>query len=148
MKRIILILIAGFSLYACNFNDKKTTVGGISKEEGAKALKDSANFTTIVWLDSTYKDLGQVKEGRQVEFSFRFKNSGSKNLVITDVTPSCGCTIPEKPEKPFAPGEEGVIKAKYNSSGHSGEARKDIYVIANTLPSNSQTLTFHVEIIK
>ena len=126
MKRFVVILIAGLSLYACKTDDKKTTVGGISREEGQKALKDSANFTSIEWLDSTFKDLGQIKEGKQVEVSFRFKNSGTKNLVITDVTASCGCTIPEKPEKPFAPGEEGMIKAKFNSSGRPpGEARKD-----------------------
>jgi Protein of unknown function (DUF1573) len=148
MKRIVLILIAGLSLYACTTGDKKAAAGGISKEEGAKALRDSANFTSIEWVDSTFKDLGQIKEGQQVEVSFRFKNSGSKNLVIADVTASCGCTIPEKPEKPFAPGEEGVIKAKFNSSGRSGEARKEVYVTANTMPSNSQALTFRAEIIK
>ena len=73
--------------------------------------------------------------------SFRFKNTGTKNLIIQSVTAQCGCTIPEKPEKPFAPGEEGVIKAKYNGSGH-GETRKEVYVTANTNLPDKHTLTF------
>ena len=39
---------------------------------------------------------------------------------------SCGCTVPEKPEKPFAPGEEGVIKAKFDSHGTSIGRNKKI----------------------
>jgi hypothetical protein len=148
MKKIFIILAAGISLLACQTNDKKTTTGAeIPKEERDKALKDSANFTSIEWLDSTYKDLGKVKEGQQVEVSFRFKNSGTKNLVIDDVTASCGCTVPEKPQQPFAPGQEGMIKAKFDSKGKPvGEARKEVYVTANTNPSTVQTLTFRVEI--
>ncbi len=98
------------------------------------------------WLDSTYKDLGKVKEGQVVEVAYRFKNTGTKNLVIANVSASCGCTIPEKPEKPIAPGEEGVIKAKFDSKGRpKGEARKDVFVKANTEPQDQQ-LSFRVEI--
>ena len=148
MKKIFIILVAGISLLACQTHDKKTTTGTeIPKEERDKALKDSANFTTVEWLDSTYKDLGKVKEGQQVEISFRFKNTGTKNLVIDDVTASCGCTVPEKPQQAFAPGQEGMIKAKFDSKGKPvGEARKEVYVTANTTPSTSQALTFRVEI--
>lgn len=147
MKKLLLILVAASGLLACNSADKKASGVEISKEAKEKAIKDSANFTSIQWLDSTYKDLGKIKEGNQVEVAFRFKNTGTKNLIISDVTASCGCTIPEKPEKAFAPGEEGTIKAKFNSSGRPhGEARKEVYVTANTKPEISSVLTFRVEI--
>lgn len=119
----------------------------MTAEEKEKAKTDSANFTTIEWLDSTYKDLGKIKKDQSVEISYRFKNIGTKNLIIGSVTAQCGCTIPEKPEMPFAPGEEGVIKAKFNGSGQ-GQIRKEIYVVANTTPSSSHTLAFGGEIIE
>jgi hypothetical protein len=147
MKKVFIILVAAISLVACKTNDKKTTATVITKEERDKALKDSANFTTVQWLDSTYKDMGKIKEGQQVEVAFRFKNTGSKNLVIDDVSASCGCTVPEKPDRAFAPGEEGVIKARFDSKGKHGENRKEVFVIANTKPEISQVLTFRVEII-
>ena len=119
----------------------------MTQEQKDQAAKDSANFTTIEWLDSTVKDLGKIKEGQVVEVSYRFKNTGDKPLIIAVVTASCGCTVPEKPEKPIAPGQEDVIKAKFDSKGRpKGEARKDVFVTANTKPESSMQLSFKVEI--
>jgi hypothetical protein len=145
MKKILFILFAA-GLFACQTADKKT-VTGLTQEEKDKAARDSANFTSIEWLDSTVKDLGKIKEGQVVEVSYRFKNTGDKPLIIAGVTASCGCTVPEKPEKPIAPGQEDVIKAKFDSKGRpKGENRKDVFVTANTKPKSSMQLSFKVEI--
>lgn len=133
-------------LFACQSADNQTEKI-LTQEEKDNASRDSSNYTTIQWLDSTYKDLGKVKEGQVVEVSYRFRNGGDKNLVIANVTASCGCTVPEKPEKPFSPGEEGVIKAKFDSKGRGkGETRKEVFVTANTKPENLTQLSFRVEI--
>ena len=149
MKRLFIFLFACSTFIACKDKDKKITRVPEFNEDSLKnaAMEDTMNYTSIQWLDSTYLDLGKLKEGKEVEISYRFKNSGDKNLVIQNVTAGCGCTVPEQPEKPYSPGEEGVIKAKYNGSGH-GEIRKEIVVIANTKPSKAQTLTFRAEMIK
>lgn len=144
MKRFYIFLAITAGLFACQTVDKKSTP--MDADARQKATRDSANFTSIQWLDSTFIDLGKIKEGQVVEVSFRFKNTGSKNLVIANVSASCGCTVPEKPEKPYTPGEEGVIKAKFDSRGRpKGEARKTVYVDANTSPVQHQ-LNFKVDI--
>ena len=146
MKRLFIILVAVVSLAACQTADKKATERPLSEEEKQNALKDSSSYTTIQWLDSTFKDLGKVKKGTVKEVSYRFKNTGNKNLIISDVKAACGCTVPETPEKPFAPGEEGVIKAKFDTKSQpAGEHRKYVNVTANSIPSLSE-LTFRVEI--
>lgn len=138
-------MVVAAGLFACQQADQ-SSVKTLTQAEKDSAVKDAANFTTIQWIDSTFQDLGKVKEGQVVEVSYRFKNAGDKNLVIADVRASCGCTVPEKPEKPIAPGEEGVIKAKFDSKGRpKGENRKDVFVTANT-PENSTQLSFKVEI--
>ncbi len=101
--------------------------------------------TTVLWLDST-QNLGNVMEGTVVNVQFRFKNTGNKMLVITDVAASCGCTVPEKPEKPIAPGAEGVIKATFDSKNRIGTNHKVITVILNT-ENRTQQLVFDVEVI-
>lgn len=112
------------------------------------AMNDYLNqYTSIKWIDSTYKDLDKLKEGQKVDIIFRFKNTGKINLVIKEVSTSCGCTIAERPEKPVAPGEEGFIKVKFDGSGH-GEIRKDIFVSANTAPLILHTLVFRAEMVK
>ena len=145
MKKVLIVLcVAG--LFACQTADEKTSLA-LTQEQKDKAATDSANFTTIEWLDSTVKDLGQIKEGQVVEVSYRFKNTGDKPLIIAGVSASCGCTVPEKPEKPIAPGQEEVIKAKFDSKGRpKGENRKDVFVTANTKPQSSTQLSFKVVI--
>ena len=150
MKKIFILLATAGCLVACSSADKKAGATDSTKNAAANKTGETTaapvNLTSIQWLDSTYLDLGQQKEGKEIEISYRFKNTGNSNLVISNVSAQCGCTIPQKPEQPFAPGEEGVIKAKYNGSGH-GETRKEVYVTANTNPA-SQTLTFRAELIK
>ena len=103
-----------------------------------------ANATRIQWIDPVVKEMGTLKKDKSVEITYRFKNVGDKPLVIENVTAQCGCTIPEKPQQPFAPGEEGVIKATFNGVGH-GMISKQVYVTTNTNPK-SHTLTFNGEI--
>jgi len=147
MKKILFIASLAIAFVACKNNDKKAVGGQLTPEQIEKSATDTANFTSIQWLDSTYLDLGKITKDQSIEISFRFKNVGTKNLVIENVSAQCGCTIPEKPAKAFAPGEEGVIKAKFNGSGH-GQIRKEVYVTANTNGPNPYTLTFGGEIVE
>lgn len=150
MKKIFFILVVGSFIVSCKSGDQKNTRekainDSIKVARNIMALKDTADYTTVQWLDSTYADLGTVKEGQIVEVAFRFKNTGKKNLVITDVSAGCGCTVPEKPQEPIAPGQQGVIRAKFDSRSKKGDNRKDVYVTANTIP-NYQPLTFRVQV--
>lgn len=153
MKKALFILLASAGLMACTSTDKKINDAGNPSDsavqaEKAKMMSDTANFTSIQWLDSTFLSMGTVNEGAQVEVSFRFKNAGDKPLVIASVTAGCGCTIPETPQQPFAPGEEGVIKATFDSKGRVGENRKNITVDANTTPFRTHGLEFTVNVKK
>ncbi len=99
-------------------------------------LKDP---TTVQIIDSSY-DFGKTTDGEIVQFSYRFKNIGSKPLIITNAAASCGCTVPEKPEQPIQPGETGFIKVKFNSEGRVGKAHKTINVTSNALPAFPELL--------
>jgi hypothetical protein len=143
MKKIALIVSLAALFVACKSDEKKAAEPAMSQEQLDTIAKDS---TTIEWLDSTFHDMGKVEEGKVVEVSFRFRNTGNKPLVIADVKAACGCTAPEKPMRPFAPGEEGEIKASFNSKGFKGLARKFVTVTSNTKPLNMQNLDFAVEV--
>jgi len=108
-----------------------------------QVMRDSARYTSIQWLDSA-KDFGTIPEGQKVQVAFRFRNTGSTPLVITQVRPSCGCTIAEQPQEPIAPGAEGHISAVFNSQGHAGVNRKTLFVTANTKGNQNYSLHFNV----
>ncbi|SRR5260221_8969192 len=146
MKKVLIFLAICIAMVACKNADTSAAIS--SSSQNAMVLRDSANFTSIQWLDSTHRDLGKVIEGEQVEVSFRFKNTGTKPLIITSVKASCGCTIPETPKEPFAPGAEGFIKAKFNSTSRAGLNHKEVYVMANTTPTTLHQLEFTVQVDK
>lgn len=106
---------------------------------------DTSTFTTIEWIDPIEKELGKLVPGKEVEITWKFRNSGDRPLVIEHVGATCGCTVPEKPEQPFAPNQTGTIRVKYNGSG-DGFILKQVFVTANTKPSREQTLVFKAEV--
>ena len=106
-----------------------------SKENGKSELASDSIATkplTSMLFADTVHEFGTINEGEKVSYTFKYKNTGENPLILEDVRPSCGCTLPEWTKDPVAPGEEGVIKAVYNSEGRPGEFHKTITVIANT----------------
>jgi hypothetical protein len=95
--------------------------------------------TTVQVIDTVY-NFGKVTEGETVEFNYRFKNTGTKPLVVTNVSASCGCTVPEKPEQPIKPGETGFIKVKFNSEHRVGKTHKTVTVSSNAEPGFPELL--------
>lgn len=151
MKQALIILAGSVILYSCSSNDASATAkaknDSVQHAHMLEAVNDSANYTSIQWMDSVHQELGKVQEGSVVEVTWKLKNTGNKPLIIASVNPGCGCTVADKPEEPIAPGSESFIKAKFDSKGREGQQRKDVYVTANTNP-NMQTLSFAVDVQK
>ena len=53
-------------------------------------------------------------------FKFKFKNTGKEPLIISNATGSCGCTVPDWPKEPIAPGATASIKVKYDTNRIGG----------------------------
>jgi len=83
-------------------------------------------------------DFGTIKDGDKIKHSFKFKNTGKSNLIISDVGTTCGCTVASKPEEPIAPGAESEIVAEFNSERKASATpiEKTITVFANTTPNS------------
>ncbi len=80
-------------------------------------------------------DFGNVKEKNgPVSHEFTFTNNGDGNLLIIDATATCGCTKPEYPKQPIAPGKKGKIKVTYNPVGRPGPIDRTVTVKTNGSP--------------
>lgn len=75
-------------------------------------------------------DYGKIEVAADGLRIFKFKNIGKSPLVISRIQSSCGCTVPEKPEKPIMPGASGEIKVKYDTNRQGGFS-KEITVFSN-----------------
>ncbi|MEN9640592.1 MAG: hypothetical protein RLZZ262_2461 [Bacteroidota bacterium] len=100
--------------------------------EAGKASQDRAKTTMA--LDKTIHDFGTINQGDQVECVFKVSNTGKEPLVIESAKGSCGCTVPEYPKEPIAPGQTRDIKVKFNSAGKANNQQKTVTLTANTEP--------------
>ena len=101
----------------------------------------------ITWDKNTY-DFGDIFQGEKVEHTFKFTNTGSEPLVITNVEVTCGCTTPKGwPRDPINPGGKGEITIQFDSTHKIGRQNKVATVISNAPAGNSQ-ITFSVNVLE
>ena len=81
----------------------------------------------VVKFNTEKYDFGKIKQGVPVTYNFEIKNTSDKPVVIENASASCGCTVPEKPEKPIEPGTTTKLKVQFNAASPS-PFTKDIYV--------------------
>ena len=83
----------------------------------------------VEW-DKTEHDFGTIPKGDPVTAEYKFKNTGSTPIILSNVKSTCGCTVPVWPKEPIMPGEEATIKATYNAK-NPGTFTKRITVVSN-----------------
>jgi hypothetical protein len=115
MKKVILsFLIALVSI-------AYTNVSSAQIETGAK----------IEFKKETH-DYGTVKFGENGDCTFEFKNTGNEPLIISNAKGSCGCTVPDWPKEPIAPGETGKITVHYDTQ-RAGAINKSVTINSNAI---------------
>lgn len=97
-------------------------------------------------FDKERHDFGQINQGDKPTTTFEFTNTGDAPLIISNAKGSCGCTVPEWPKEPIAPGEKGSIQVEFDSNGKSGVQTKTVTLTANTVP-NTKVLTITSNIV-
>lgn len=93
--------------------------------------------TTVMSFDETTFDFGTVTEGEKVSHTYAFKNTGDEPLILQNAKGSCGCTVPQWPREPIAPGASGEITVEFNSKGKAGDRNQKVTITANTNPAQS-----------
>lgn len=134
MKKIISGSFVLFTLVCGSANAQQTATTG-SAQVAVAGTAASINFKETA---NTY-EFGTIPQGTPVTHNFIFTNTGKSPLVLSSVTPSCGCTSPEWPKEAIAAGKSGVIKVTYNAQA-PGPFNKSITVVSNA--ANPQTVLF------
>lgn len=141
MKKIVLLAVLTiFGVTTSNAQAKKT------------AAKPAAKTTTTTKADSPKVDgAGMLFENETIDYGtiphnadgkreFTFVNNGTKPLIITNATGSCGCTVPSFPKEPIAPGAKAVIGVKY-ATDRVGSFTKTVTITSNAEGQASKVLT-------
>ncbi|QNF34381.1 DUF1573 domain-containing protein [Adhaeribacter swui] len=153
MNKLFAGLLA-VSLLAAGCNNSNSNSEGDSTETTASASTPAVNAVAnpnltneqvmsnadapVMTFTEMEHDFGDIKPGAVVKHTFTFKNTGKSPLIISNASATCGCTVPEWPKDPVAPGAEGKIDVQFDSHGKTGQQSKTITIEANTQPSTNQ----------
>ena len=121
------LLLAASSLCAQTQKPKVTTT-----EVKASINTRAENYAEIKF-DTLRHNFGKFsKEDPIVKCTFGFTNTGTAPLIINQAFATCGCTVPQWPNKPIKPGERGEIEVTYNGKGKfPGHFQKTVTVRTN-----------------
>lgn len=92
---------------------------------------------TTLAFDKMKHDFGNIIQNSENKYSFSFRNTGVEPLVISNAKGSCGCTVPNYPKDPVAPGATATIDVVYSPGMQSGNQTKTVTITANTDPSQT-----------
>jgi hypothetical protein len=66
-------------------------------------------------------------------------------LIISNAKGSCGCTVPEWPKEPIAPGAKGTIRVKYDTN-RPGPINKSVTITSNALNEPNKVIRIKGEV--
>jgi hypothetical protein len=101
------------------------------------APQATPGLAPVIDIAEKIKDFGIVPKGEKLKAVFEVKNTGNAPLEITQVRPTCGCTVAEKPAQPIPPGGMAKVVAEVDTKDFSGPISKAVLVFSND-PANSQ----------
>ena len=131
MKKCILLVVACV-LFGMSYAQE-------SKVNAPENNGHPAETESTVVSDKSEHDFGTISEsGGVVSCEFAIKNTGTKPLVITKVTTSCGCTASEWTKEPVASGKQGLVKVTFDPKGRKGEMVRSLVVFTNGNPESLQ----------
>lgn len=133
MKRITTLfsLVFAMALVGVSCKDKASNKIVADNVENATSRDEAQKLVPVMTFEKAEHDFGTIEQGTPQETIFKFTNTGNAPLIITDAKSSCGCTVPDPPKEPVAPGETGELLVKFNGSGQN-QVTKTITVTANT----------------
>jgi hypothetical protein len=108
----------------------------------ATSLFAQSNKGPKIQLKKDVHDYGNIKSGSNGYYEFKFTNTGTAPLLITNAKSSCACLIAQWPKKSINPGDSSSITANYNTK-IAGPISKSITVTSNAI--NEPTLVLRVK---
>lgn len=105
----------------------------VATENGdAESVKtaQSKPLTNLVLSEDMF-NFGDIKKGQHKEHKYEVTNTGKNPLIISEVKPGCGCTVPDYTKTPILPGQKGFITLNFDSTNFDGAIHKQAQVFAN-----------------
>ena len=144
MKKNLIIICISILILGCNNsatdkinsdNTKEIETNTDSKQTSPELVFNDGEGGAKIKFDMEIWEFGEINEGDVIDTVFTFTNVGKEPLIISNAKAGCGCTVPQWPKEPIAPGETGTIAVQFNSKGKPGTQNKPVTLTMNTTPN-------------
>lgn len=139
-RGLVTALLLALSLtlgVSCQSKGGETDVDLIRNPRSAQGYDTSAKMPVLAF-DSDLHDFGRLSAGESVSYSFHFRNTGNADLIISNCSATCGCTVADFPKGRIAPGEDGYVTVTFKSAGKSGQQFQEVTVVSNAQPARTK----------
>lgn len=109
----------------------------VTADNNANVIPENVGPKTAIQFAEMEHDFGTIEQKTTNPKVFTFTNTGDEPLIISNAKGSCGCTVPEYPRQPIAPGETGEIKVIYSPGTQVNQQVKTVTITANTEPATT-----------
>lgn len=97
-----------------------------AQDQSAAESTSNAEIT----FEKELHDFGTIDYAGDGAYAFKFTNTGSDPLVISNAQGSCGCTVPKWPKEPVLKGQSSFINVNYDTK-RPGPFTKTVTVMSN-----------------
>jgi len=126
MKKIVVALFLVGVINAANAQNA-VDLNAPAKQEGAESTGGKGEMT----FEKDVHNFDTLEYGGNGSYDFKFKNTGTEPVIITEAKGSCGCTVPTYPKDvPIKPGETQAIKVTYDTK-RAGTFLKTVTIYSN-----------------
>jgi len=117
--------------------DKSVSPNLVTNPITASGKKATGDLPVMVF-EQTKHDFGMMVQGEKLSYTFKFTNTGGSDLIISDASSTCGCTIFDFSKAPVKPGEQGKVEVIFNSAGRTGSISKTVRLLTNAQPNTTE----------
>ena len=120
MKRALLFLIAALLVLPAGAEEKKAAAAPVPDAKGPRISVEPDRF-----------DFGKAVQNKTLSKEFSVKNYGTEDLVIENVSTTCGCTAALLDSKVVKPGGTVPLRVTLETRSYSGKVERKILIRSN-----------------
>jgi hypothetical protein len=91
-------------------------------------------------------DFGKVLQNKTVTKEFTIKNTGTEDLVISEVTTSCGCTAASLTTKSLKPGASTALGVSVDTRSTPGKLERYVTITSNDAQKKTLVVTVSADV--
>ena len=137
-KTIILIALSMLMLTGCKGKTIQDADVDLIRNPRSAQGYDESEKMPVLTFDSDLHDFGRLSAGENISYSFHFRNTGTADLIISNTSATCGCTVADYPKGRIAPGGEGYVTVTFKSAGKAGQQYQEVTIVSNAQPATSR----------